>query len=63
MNKQMNYEKAITELEAIVDRMEHGLLDLDSLTAELKRAQSLIKLCRSRIKKTDDEIAKLLSDE
>ena len=33
MNKQMNYEKAITELEAIVDRMEHGSLDLDSLPA------------------------------
>ena len=63
MNKQMNYEKAITELEAIVDRMEHGSLDLDSLTAQLKRPQSFIKLCRSRINKTDDEIAKLLSDE
>lgn len=61
--KQPNYEAAMAQLEDIVRRMESGELDIDSLSKELKTAQELIKLCRDKLTKTDEEIKKILSNE
>lgn len=57
----IKYENAITELEQIVQQMESGQLDLDTLTTKLKRAQQLIKLCKDRLTKTDEDIQKILN--
>ena len=56
----MKYEEAINNLESIVSMMESGKLDLDQLEEKLKEAQQLIKLCRDKLTKTDEEISKLL---
>lgn len=56
----MKYEEAIKTLESIVSMMESGKLDLDQLEEKLKEAQQLIKLCRDKLTKTDEEISKLL---
>lgn len=56
----MKYEEAIKNLESIVSLMESGKLDLDQLEEKLKEAQQLIKLCRDKLTKTDEEISKLL---
>lgn len=62
MEKKLNYEAAIAELEQIVRKMESGELDLDTLTTQLKRAQQLIKMCKDRLTKTDAEIQKILGE-
>lgn len=59
----MKYEKAVSELEAIVDKMERDELDIDQLSEQLKRAKVLVKLCKDKLTKTDEEIKKLLSEE
>ena len=59
----MKYEEAVGQLEAIVRRMETGELDLDSLAEELKKAQKLIKMCKDKLTKTDEEIKKMLEKE
>ena len=56
----MKYEEAIKNLESIVSMMESGKLDLDQLEEKLTEAQQLIKLCRDKLTKTDEEISKLL---
>ena len=61
--EKINYEQAIEELETIVSKMESGELNLDAITEELKRAQKLIKLCKDRLTKTDEEIKKILSSD
>ena len=58
----MKYEEAVAQLEAIVRRMETGELDLDSLADELKKAQKLIKMCKDKLTKTDEEIKKMLEE-
>ena len=63
MNKDMKYEEALRRLEEIVDRMENDELDVDTLGSQLKEAQQLIKLCRDRLTKTDEEIKKLLEQD
>ncbi|MBQ0073273.1 MAG: exodeoxyribonuclease VII small subunit [Prevotella sp.] len=61
--KQINYEDAMQKLEDIVQRMENGELDIDSLSKELKNAKELIALCRDKLTKTDEEIKKILNPE
>lgn len=50
------------QLETIVGRMESGELNVDALTKELKTAQELIKLCRDKLTKTEEEIKKNLAE-
>ena len=57
---EIKYEEAVHKLEAIVDKMERGELDIDSMAAQLKEAQELVKLCKQKLKRTDNEIQKLL---
>ena len=58
--KEPDYEAAMKQLEAIVSSMESGAMGVDALTAELKKAQKLIKMCRDRLTTTDEEIKKIL---
>ena len=62
MNKTPGYREAIQELETIVEEIENETVDLDLLTARVKRAAFLIKLCRKNLKKTDLEVKKVLKD-
>lgn len=62
-NNEMKYEKAVSELEEIVDKMERDELDIDQLSEQLKRAKVLVKLCKDKLTKTDEEIKKLLCEE
>ena len=54
------YEEAVRQLEDIVEKMESDELDVDSMSENLKKAQKLIKLCKDKLTKTDDEINKIL---
>ncbi len=60
MAKETKYEEAVDKLENIVQRLENDEMGIDEMTAELKKAQQLIKLCKERLTKTDDEIKKIL---
>lgn len=59
----MNYEEAVQQLESIVQCMENDELDIDELTTELKKAQQLIKMCKAKLTKVDEDIKKILSQD
>ena len=61
--KEIKYEEAVSELEEIVEKMENDELDIDQLSDQLKRAKELVKLCKDKLTKTDEEIKKLLQDD
>ena len=63
MKEEMKYEEAMRQLEEIVRKMENNELDIDQLSEQLKTAQRLIKLCKDRLTKTDEEIKKILEDD
>lgn len=63
MPKEIKYEEALKQLETIVDKMENDELDIDSLGEQLKMAQKLIKLCKDKLTKTNEEIKKILEDD
>lgn len=56
----MKYEAAVGELEEIVAQMENDELDIDELTAKLKRAQQLLAMCKKRLTNIDKEVSELL---
>lgn len=58
----MKYEEAVKKLEDIVHKMENDELDIDQISDYLKTAQQLIKLCKDRLTKTDEEIKKILEE-
>lgn len=57
------YEQTVSELEQIVNKMENDELDIDQLSEQLKRAKELVKLCKDKLTKTDEEIKKLLEED
>ena len=59
----IKYEEALRQIEDIVTRLERGETDIDSLSAELKKAQRLIKMCREKLTKTNDEIKNILAED
>ncbi len=63
MKKAIKYEEAVKELEEIVRQMESDRLDIDVMSDKLKIAQELITICKSKLKKTDEEIRKILDKE
>ena len=63
MNNEQKYEAAFAELQEIVRKMESGQFDIDELAVQLKKAQELIKFCKDKLTKTDEEIKKMLSEE
>ena len=63
MEKEIKYEAAVRQLEDIVSKLENNELDIDELSTELKKAQHLVKLCKDKLTKTDEEIKKILEKE
>ena len=60
--KTIKYEDAIQQLEDIIEKLESNELDIDEMPEALKRAQQLLKLCRDRLTKTDEEIQKIQAE-
>ena len=58
--EEIKYEVAVRELERIVEQMENNELDIDVMGDRLKKAQKLLKLCRDRLTKADQEVKKIL---
>lgn len=58
----IGYADAMTELGEILDELERDDLDVDVLAQRVKRASELIKLCRTRIARAQDDVDKIVTD-
>jgi len=54
------YTEAISELENIVSIMQSDSCDIDSLADHTRRALMLLKFCKEKLTKTDEELKKCL---
>jgi len=62
MNEDIKYEEALAQIETIVRKMEANEYDIDELAAQLKTAQQLIKFCKDKLTKTEEELQKINSE-
>ncbi len=58
--KKESYEASMKRLEAIVEQIENGELDIDQLSANLKEAKQLVAFCKKRLFEVDSEVKELL---
>ena len=59
MNEEVKYEEALTQLESIARKMEAGEYDIDELAVQLKTAQQLIKFCKDKLTRTEEDIQRI----
>jgi len=62
MSNQKTYREAIEELEGIVSQIENEQIDVDILTEKVKRATYLIKLCKTKLRTTEEQVKDVLSE-
>lgn len=55
-----NFNEAIQELEAILQRVDSDATDIDRLADELQRATELLELCRGKIRKAEVEVNQIV---
>jgi exodeoxyribonuclease VII small subunit len=62
MSKNMNYTEAFEELQEIVLEIEQGEISVDELSAKVKRAAELIKICKTKLTTTEEDVNKILKE-
>ncbi len=60
--EKLTYEKAIAELEEIVNKIESEEISVDELSEKVKRASELIKICKAKLFSTEEEVNKILKE-
>jgi exodeoxyribonuclease VII small subunit len=58
--RQESYNEAIEKLRKIVAEIERNELDVDVLSEKVKEATRLIRLCKDKLFKADEEVKKVL---
>ena len=53
---ELNFEKAMTRLEAIVEQMETGKLPLEELIVRYEEGMNLVKVCQDRLTSAEQKI-------
>ena len=62
MEKKKTYEDAYEELQLIVKEIESGIISVDVLGDKVKRAGELIRFCKEKLFKTEQEVNEVLKD-
>jgi exodeoxyribonuclease VII small subunit len=60
--KELSYNEAVENLRKIVADIESGELDVDILSEKVKEATKLIKLCKEKLYKVDEDVKKVLEE-
>ena len=55
----ISYSRAIKEIEEILRKIESEELDVDQLSASVKKAADLLKICKGKLRKTQVPVSEL----
>lgn len=62
MQNNLGYTEAFDELQKIVAEIEQGEISVDELSAKVKRASELIRICKAKLTSTEEEVDKILKE-
>lgn len=62
MTEDINYTEAYKELQEIVTDMENSEITVDELDIKIKRAAELIKICKDKLYKTEQNVQEILEE-
>lgn len=60
--QELTYTEAMAEVEQILARFSSRQMDVDTLSAEVKRATELIAQCKKRLTRAEKEVAEVLDN-
>jgi exodeoxyribonuclease VII small subunit len=60
--KKQTYSEAIAEIEEILTSIENGEMDVDDLSEKVKRVSVLLKTCKEKLYKTQEEVDGVLKE-
>lgn len=61
-DKKPTFNEALEELESILKEIESAEMDVDNLISRVKRASVLLDICNKKLKKTEEELDKIIED-
>lgn len=62
MSDKITYTAAFEELQEIVNEIEQGEISVDELSAKVKRASVLIKICKTKLTTTEEDVQGILTE-
>jgi exodeoxyribonuclease VII small subunit len=62
MSKNNGYQASLDELQDIIQAMESGKIPVDQLSEKVKRAVALIRVCRTVLSNTEEDVKQILSE-
>ena len=62
MSEELTYTAAFEELQEIVNEIEEGEISVDELSAKVKRASVLIKVCKKKLTTTEEDVQGILKE-
>jgi exodeoxyribonuclease VII small subunit len=62
MSEKIKYTQAFDELQEIVSEIEQGEISVDELSEKVKRAAMLIKICKTKLRTTEEDVNKILKE-
>ena len=58
----VNYTDAFEELQSIVTEIEQGEISVDELSEKVKRAALLIRICKTKLNTTEEDVNVILRE-
>lgn len=62
MSEEIKYSEAFDELQEIVTDIEDGEISVDELSLKVKRASELIKICKTKLTSTEEDVNQILKE-
>ncbi|HCE58993.1 MAG TPA: exodeoxyribonuclease VII small subunit [Prolixibacteraceae bacterium] len=62
VKKAITYTEAMTEVEEILEQIENEELDVDDLAEKVKRVSVLLKTCKDKLLKTNEQVEQILKE-
>jgi exodeoxyribonuclease VII small subunit len=59
---ELTYSQALAELESIVAALQSDNCDIDTMVEKTRRASELLKICRTRLTTTEQQLKETLAD-
>lgn len=60
--KKISYSEAMVEIEEILEKIENEELDVDELAEKVKRVSVLLKTCKDKLTKTNEQVEQILKE-
>ncbi|WP_320110283.1 exodeoxyribonuclease VII small subunit [Draconibacterium orientale] len=60
--KKLSYSEAMAEIEEILEKIETEELDVDELAEKVKRVSVLLKTCKEKLTKTNEQVEQILKE-